>query len=139
MPRPQEDLNALADQAAQTVERQHAQASAAAQSAQAALQKRGRLKWGWLMWAAALVLWGWQLRGPLMHDSQSRADLAALMEQARTEVDAAVKSQGRLPDALSSPALASIVKYEVMDAASNPPAYRLEGRLGEVSQTWSSR
>ena len=134
-----DDLGTLAAQAEQAAVAHAAGAAMAGDQAQAARARRARhLRWGLVLWLAAAALWAWQLRAQLMHGSLARDDLAALMAQARDEVNAAWKAQGQLPAALPSPALAVAIRYEVVDATANPPVYRLEGELGPARQTWTN-
>lgn len=136
---PPDELSSLAAQAERAAARQAASAAAARENQLSAGRRRARLLgWGVALWLVAAALWAWQTRSLWLDDSLAKQDLAALMEEARTQVEAVRQKQGQLPDALPSPALAVVIRYEVVDAAANPPVYRLEGTLGPARQTWTN-
>jgi hypothetical protein len=91
-----------------------------------------------LAWLAAIVVWGWQLWPAGPSDAEIGRELALLVDEARDSVERYVKENNVLPAQLPAPGLALVVGYQVIDPASTPPRYALEGRIGHVSRQWTN-
>lgn len=94
--------------------------------------------WAGVVWAIALVLWGWQLWPHEPSEEEVRNELQALITEARGAVERHVAQTQTLPERLPAATPALVISYEVVDASASPPVYALTGRIGAVSQRWTN-
>lgn len=88
--------------------------------------------------AVCFAVWGYMLWSSSISDGQIRMDLEKLILSARTQVEERMATEGRLPDALPDLALSKVVRYEILDAETKHPRYRLIAEINGVSERWSS-
>lgn len=129
-----EDIGHLVELAHEDLSRRSADA------AQPASKKRPSLGKGWVfaVWLVAAALWGWHLWPTGPSDAQVKAELEALMSEARTSVERHLAEHQSLPDQLPAPVPAALVRYEVIDRMAQPPTYALVGQIDEISVRWTN-
>lgn len=130
---PTPDLSRLIQQAADETHRAE-QAAAARVPADV----RGRTGPRWTRGAsaiavlAAVLVWANFLFGGAVSNDRIAADLRLLIEQAQRQVQGHLERHGELPPVLPDATLATVVRYEIEDAAAEPPRYTLSAEMRGV-------
>lgn len=86
----------------------------------------------------ALAAWAWVIWSHSIPDAQIRNDLKILLDSARNGIEQYQIQNGKLPPALPDITLATVVQFQVLEAESTPPKYRLNANIRGVHESWSS-
>ena len=129
------DLNKLVDKARQNLDAEEArQPSPVPGSARRNL--KGPFAAALLVIAVTLLaqhFWGGRLTPEMIN-----TDLSRLIDRANESITDYYRQNGQLPPYIPDPSLCAIIQYEVLDALSTPPRFRLQGEVDGVRLSNSS-
>lgn len=84
----------------------------------------------------AVAVWGNNLLSRNLDEETIREDLTTMAIQAGDSILTYYGLQKVLPPSIPDPSLRSLLRYQVVDAESQPPEFVLEGEINGVPVTW---